>query len=136
MGPVIAERHLTLHRRGKRTLPVLVRIGRPRPWPEALHGDWMCTFQVVGLGDEKVRYVCGVDAMQAMLLAAHRQPDNIAALARAAGGECRWLGSTEIWGADGSREAARHEKPIPKMPRKTSLRAERAARQQGRRTTR
>jgi hypothetical protein len=136
LGAVIAERHLTFHRRGRSTTAVVVKIGRPRPWPEALHGDWMCTFQVIGLGDERVRYACGVDALQALLLAAHLQPDNLAALAKDAGGHCRWVTGVDIWSSDGARRAARHERPIPRMPRPLRRKVTGTAREPGRRTKR
>lgn len=45
---------------------VTLRIGRPRPDRQ---GDWVCPVQVVGLGDDAVMNVNGVDAVQALFLA-------------------------------------------------------------------
>lgn len=33
------------------------------------NGDWQCTYQIVGLGDSKIRFCYGVDAIQAIYLA-------------------------------------------------------------------
>src|SRR5579862_1455768 len=118
LGLVIAERRFVFYRRGKRPRSFVVRIGRPRAWPEALHGDWMCTYQVMGLGDDKVRYVCGVDALQALLLTVHHLPVHLAARAKDEQGECRWLGSGDLWkgSVDGVRSAARFAKSGGKGP--------------------
>ncbi len=51
---------------GGATRKVVLRIGRPRPDPE---GDWLCPVQVVGLEDDAVMNVNGIDAVQALLLA-------------------------------------------------------------------
>jgi len=112
LGPVIAERLLTFHRRGKKTREVRVRLGRPRPWPDTLDGDWMCTYQVLGLGDDRVRHTIGVDGLQALLLAAHVLPADVAARAKQERGECRWLGGSEVWSDDGVRMASRFALPL------------------------
>jgi hypothetical protein len=117
LGAVIAERHLTFHRRGKRPREVLVRLGRPRPWPDTLHGDWMCTYQVLGLGDDCVRHAVGVDGLQALLLAAHVLPADLAKRAKQEQGECRWLGGPDVWSDDGVRMASRFALPLSKRKR-------------------
>ena len=51
--------------------PVIVHIGQPLPRisVDTNTSDWYCPFQVVGLGDETIRAVFGVDAVQALYLA-------------------------------------------------------------------
>lgn len=62
VGMQIATRVLDVS--GKR---VTVVVGKPEKFPDA--EDYYCPYQIVGLGNERVRYAGGVDAVQAMLLA-------------------------------------------------------------------
>ncbi|MGH9563259.1 MAG: DUF6968 family protein [Terracidiphilus sp.] len=62
---VIAERALDAIGDGG-SFEVRVRLGKPTPHPK---GDWACPFQITGIGDEKVRLIFGVDAVQALQLA-------------------------------------------------------------------
>jgi hypothetical protein len=63
LGRVIATRRFRLHRRPGTT--VELRIGTPREMDQ----DAYCPVQLVGLGDEKVRPIFGVDTVQALQLA-------------------------------------------------------------------
>jgi hypothetical protein len=63
LGQVIATRRFRLHRYPKKTIEL--RIGTPR----AVDQDAYCPVQLVGLGDEKVRPIFGVDTVQALQLA-------------------------------------------------------------------
>jgi hypothetical protein len=72
LGSVFAERRLRAS--GRPELDVRVRLGTPRPLPDAPHGDYYCPYQVIGLGNEKVRYAGAVDAIQALELAIHILP--------------------------------------------------------------
>jgi hypothetical protein len=78
LGVLIAERRLRVS--GRPELDVRVRLGTPRPFSDAPHGDYYCPYQIVGLGTEKVRYVGGVDALQALELAMHILPTELDAL--------------------------------------------------------
>jgi len=128
LGPVIAERNLTFHRRGVRTRTVRVRLGRPRPWPRTLYSDWMCTYQVLGLGDSRVKRAIGVDGLQALLLAAHVLPAEVAARAKLEGGVCRWLGGPDLWSDDGVRMATKHALSLSKRRPVRSRRTPRSRR--------
>lgn len=69
MGEVIAEREYEAHEgdgAGSRT--VVLRIGRPTPYPEPDSG-WVCPVQVLGMGEDEVLQVGGVDGVQALFLA-------------------------------------------------------------------
>ena len=61
LGRVIAMRRFRLH--GKPKVVVELRIGTPR---DLEGGDAYCPVQLVGVGDEKVRPVFGVDRVQAL----------------------------------------------------------------------
>lgn len=62
IGIEIARRELDAN--GAR---VSVAIGKPEKFPDA--DDYFCPYQVTGIGNGKVRYAGGVDAVQALLLA-------------------------------------------------------------------
>lgn len=51
---------------GPRHKDVKVVIGKPRKRRE---GEWACPYYISGVGMERIRYVYGVDAFQALLLA-------------------------------------------------------------------
>jgi hypothetical protein len=64
LGPVIASRRFRI--RGRSRAFAEVRIGTPRPLEDQ---DAYCPVQLVGIGDEKVRPISGVDTVQALQLA-------------------------------------------------------------------
>lgn len=61
-----------------------LRIGQPEPDGR----DWACPFQILGLGEGKVEHAYGVDALQALLLAAEAARIEIAS----SGESVEWLG--------------------------------------------
>lgn len=63
VGTVVATRELEC--RGG--APIVVVIGQPQPFPDLL--NYYCPFQLRGLGNERIRYAGGVDAVQALELA-------------------------------------------------------------------
>jgi len=75
LGTVIAERRLRV--RGQPDLQVWIRIGMPRPFPDAAQGDYYCPYQITGIGSEKVQRAGGVDALQALELALHILPTEL-----------------------------------------------------------
>jgi hypothetical protein len=62
LGTVIAERVLQATKLG---MEVRVRIGCPR---KTTTGEFITTYQIVGAGDEKVRFAAGLDAVQSLQL--------------------------------------------------------------------
>jgi len=67
LASVIAERELRLVTKARRRKKVLVRLGRPRLFPEGT--NFYCAYQIVGLeeGDRK-SWGGGADSMQALYL--------------------------------------------------------------------
>jgi hypothetical protein len=86
---VIAEREL--ERNGVDAAPAVVRIGRPMPAPEV---DWMCSFQILGAGDEVVRTAYGLDAVQALKLCLEMIRADLGTLQRAHG--LTWMGGDDL----------------------------------------
>lgn len=61
-GTVIAERVL---QSSKLTTQVRVRIGSPQ---KTTSGDFITPYQILGAGDEKVRFAAGLDSIQSLQL--------------------------------------------------------------------
>jgi len=62
VGNIIASRELLLDGEQKAT----ALIGKPRRLPGS--DDWYCPNQIIGIGSEEVKCICGVDPMQALVL--------------------------------------------------------------------
>lgn len=61
LGAIIAERRLERPRSAR---PVRARLGHPRPSRKA---SWECPYQVLGIGDGRVRLGLGEDPLQSLL---------------------------------------------------------------------
>ena len=79
LGTVVAERQLNLV--DQPTTDVRVRIGMPQPFPGS-RGDYYCPYQITGVGAEKVKYVGGVDSLQALEMVLLILPAELEVLAR------------------------------------------------------
>ena len=91
LDEVVATRVLRLL--GGETSPdkeAVVKIGKPQPFPDGR--DYFCPYQITGLGDEKVRYFGGIDAIQALHLAIVAAGADVFALNELCGGRLRWDG--------------------------------------------
>jgi hypothetical protein len=64
VGEVIAVRKLTLQDDSGSHTEVLVILGKPQPFPDS--SDYFCPYQIKGIGGEKIKYLGGVDAFQAI----------------------------------------------------------------------
>lgn len=62
----VYERELEMN--GSESSKVLVRLGVAKE-DRAHAGLWLCPFQIVGIGDEDVHLVSGVDGIDALLVA-------------------------------------------------------------------
>jgi hypothetical protein len=91
---VIAERTLGLVKPGHEAVTdVRVRVGRPFSDPQ---GDWICPVQIIGIGDEEVAEIYGIDAIQALILGLQIIGTQLAAAARS-GLDLRWYeGSPDL----------------------------------------
>ena len=87
IGDVIAERRLTFQPREGGPQDVLVRLGRPVLDASAPHETWIGPFQIEGIGSGKTPGMFGADAMQALLLAIHTIPVELAVCIRDSGGQ-------------------------------------------------
>jgi hypothetical protein len=98
IGDVIAERRLFVV--GHPHLKVVVRIGKPRDLEELFkdgkeNADMFCPFQFRGVGDERIHFAAGVDAIQALQLVMKAIPVELNALMKEGGYVFRWLDEGE-----------------------------------------
>src|SRR5262249_15629501 len=88
LGDVIPTRELSTAGRPPRR--VTVRMGYPRQEPT---GDWVCPFQISGIGKQRVNAGHGVDAFQAIQNAL----EGIRFVIEDSGRELSWLDSGQHW---------------------------------------
>ena len=96
LGDVIATRRLQFKGTDGALVHVSVTLGKPVPDPRDPERTWMCPYQIRGIGDERTRAIFGVDTMQALILALHILPTELAALARSAGGTFVTAGEEDL----------------------------------------
>lgn len=79
-----------------------IRIGRPRRDRKHVNGGWVCPYDIAGISGLYKRRVFGIDGVQALSLALHIIPAELARLAqKAGGGQFRFLGEEGLFFADG-----------------------------------
>ena len=67
IGEVIAERVLKRSVNGRETRDVIVRLGKPQPFPDG--NGYFSPFEIIGIGELKIRYARGGDEFQSLQLA-------------------------------------------------------------------
>ena len=90
VGVVIAERQLELE--DDRRVSVL--IGKPLRYPE--EDDFYCPFQITGIGNGKVRYACGIDTVQALVLTLNIIAAELYTSDEARSGKLTWWGQRNL----------------------------------------
>lgn len=90
VGVVIAQRELSLSTKAI----VTVVIGKPEPFPDG--NGCYCPYQIIGLGDQKVRYAGGEDAAQALMLTLQTIGAVLYASHEAKSGLLTWNGGTDL----------------------------------------
>jgi hypothetical protein len=96
VGEPIAERRLTLRRRGVRPKGVRVRFGKPVRAADPARGDpWWCPVEITGLRSRSFTAVPGVDSLQALVLALEYVTRVLPAEAKRMGGRIEWLAERE-----------------------------------------
>lgn len=88
LQPIIASRVLI---KGDRE--VRVDIGQPRK--EADQSDYLCPYRIAGIGDERIRYAVGIDAVQALLLTMKKIGADLYTSAEMRGRDLVWVGGSE-----------------------------------------
>jgi hypothetical protein len=89
VGQTLGTRTLELD--GGRTVSVI--IGVPQRYPEGAE-DYFCPYQIVGIGDERVRCASGIDALQALTLTLKMIGADLYATPEAKNGTLSWVGQS------------------------------------------
>ena len=82
LGKIIATRKLVFTRGDGVESAVVVNLGNPVPDPNDPIRTWICPFQILGIGSERTKAIFGADSLQALTLALHILPTELAALAK------------------------------------------------------
>jgi hypothetical protein len=95
IGEVVAERRLYLE--GEPNTSIRVLVGKPQKAPGTSEDDLvLCPYQILGIGDERVRSAGGVDEVQALQLAMGMIGSELYfKINRQHGGKLRWEGGKE-----------------------------------------
>jgi hypothetical protein len=88
VGEVIGTRTLRLAKGTNTPSEVLVLVGKPQRLPD--HEDYYCPYEIKGAGIDKVRYACGIDALQALLLTLSVLKVELEVLNKDLGGGLSW----------------------------------------------
>jgi len=72
-----------------------VIIGMPQRFPDG-NDDFFCPFQIVGMGDERIRYAGGVDALQAVWLTLTMIGTILETSSEGQSGSLSWLGQSDL----------------------------------------
>jgi hypothetical protein len=90
VGEINATR--TLSKLDEPDRKIILKMGKPRPFPDATGTDSYCPIQITGIGQEKVMHVVGVDAFQAIELGFKIIGVQLAVMNREHNGQLRWEG--------------------------------------------
>lgn len=96
MFSVIASRNLRLLDASGRESPVTIEIGAPYPFPD--DAGYTCPIRIVGLREDTIREIGGIDGVQALLLAFRFLETTLPAFAREEGKRLVWENDSEDLG--------------------------------------
>ena len=88
LGTIFATRILELVLADGSICPVWIKIGKPRKYERNIR---FCPYQIVGMGDEKIRYAVGSDAIQSLILALTKIGADIYSSPESKAGKLTWL---------------------------------------------
>ena len=90
VGDVFATRTLSLS--GKDVVSII--IGKPQPFPDG--NGYYCPYQILGLGNQKVRYAGGEDTVQALFLTLTKIGTILYTSTESKAGLLTWSGSRDL----------------------------------------
>lgn len=89
LDEVIAEQCLTFEADAGSSREVRILLGRPVADATDAGRSWFCPYQILGMDRDRVTAIFGANAMQALVLAIHTIPAELAAFIRSRGGRFR-----------------------------------------------
>ena len=93
IGEIIAVRELYIVEQGESDRKVEVRIGKPRLFEDS--ESYYCPFQIVGVGEEEIKYSAGIDAIQSLQLVMVMIGATLEYFNGELDGRLHWPGATE-----------------------------------------
>ena len=94
LGEIIAERRVYLQAQEGDRREIIVRLGKPQPFPGTSE-DFYVPYELVGVKRDSLHYAAGVDAVQALQLVMLMIGADLHAIARAQQATISWLGGGE-----------------------------------------
>ena len=88
LGQVIATRVLIVD--DQPGIHIVISLGQPRKG-DTEQGDYICPYQINGVGLAKVKYAVGMDTLQAIQFAIDMIGADVSAINRKLGGKLSWL---------------------------------------------
>lgn len=88
VGEIIAERKLVLRGNSGPDREVFVLLGKPQLFSDS--SDYFCPYQINGIGEEKIKYMGGVDAFQAISYVLQALGAELQVLNRKESGKLSW----------------------------------------------
>jgi hypothetical protein len=88
LGEIIAERKFVMRSDSGAAREILVLMGKPQPFPDS--PDYYCPCQIKGVGSEKIKYVGGIDAFQALNCALQALGAELQFLNQESNGKITW----------------------------------------------
>ncbi|MEJ0009448.1 MAG: hypothetical protein WDN72_02320 [Alphaproteobacteria bacterium] len=73
---------------------VTITIAKPQKFPDSK--DYYCCYNIAGIGNEKIKYAGGVDAIQALELALKQIGTDLYTSPHARAGDLHWFGSRNL----------------------------------------
>src|SRR5438552_19029038 len=90
VGDIFATRTLSLSGEDA----ISITIGKPQPFPD--ENGYFCPYQIVGIGNQKVRYAGGEDTVQALILCLTKIGTVLYTSTEAKAGLLTWNGSRDL----------------------------------------
>jgi hypothetical protein len=88
LGDVITSRNLSIV--GDIARRIEIKIGKPQKLED--HSDYYCPYQIIGLGNDTIKYAIGIDGIQALQLTLSRIGTELYTSEEGKMGNLRWVG--------------------------------------------
>lgn len=88
LGDVVTNRSLSII--GDAVKTIEIKIGKPQKLED--HSDYYCPYQIIGMGNDRIKYAIGIDGIQALQLTLSRIGTDLYTSEEGKKGNLRWIG--------------------------------------------
>lgn len=88
LGDVVTNRSLSII--GDAVKKIEIKIGKPQKFED--HSDYYCPYQIIGMGNDRIKYAIGIDGIQALQLTLSRIGSDLYTSEEGKKGNLRWIG--------------------------------------------